>query len=81
MVTETEAVAEALDDAARHWPEDASARSRLLLRLVDAGHRAVRAENDEETARRVAAVRRTSGALTGVYRPDELGRLRDDWPE
>ena len=81
MVTETDAVARALDDAAQRWPEDASARSRLLLRLVDAGHRAVRGQQESDAARRVAAVRRTSGALTGVYRPDELARLRDDWPE
>src|SRR4051812_38513314 len=27
------------------------------------------------------AVEEADGSLTGVYRPDELERLRDDWPE
>mgnify|MGYP000898340026 FL=1 len=34
---------------------------------------------DDENRRRV--VDETSGALTGVYREDELSRLREDWPE
>jgi len=34
----------------------------------------------EEAERRRAAILRTSGALTGVYEPGYLERLRDDWP-
>jgi hypothetical protein len=80
-ITETEEVARALDEAAKRWPEERAARSRLLLRLVVEGYRALREERDERAARRRAAVQRTSGSLTGVYSDDYLDRLRGEWPE
>ena len=79
-ITETDEVARALDDAAEHWPEQRSARAKLLLELLRAGHRAISAERGREADRRRAGIRRTSGALTGAYPDDYLSRLRDDWP-
>jgi len=80
-ITETEEVSRALDEAARRWPEDRAARSRLLLRLVAEGYHALIEERDERAARWRAAVQRTSGSLTGAYPDDYLDRLRDEWPE
>jgi hypothetical protein len=79
-ITETDELAHALDDAARHWPQEADARGRLLLHLVHEGHRAIGDANSEESQRRRDAVERTAGELTGVYPADYLERLRDDWP-
>jgi hypothetical protein len=79
-ITETEDVARALDRAARRWPRDASRRGRLLMRLVQEGNRALEHADEEQRNRRAAAVQRTAGALTGVYAPGYLERLRDDWP-
>lgn len=78
-ITETDAIARALDEAGEHWPEVES-RSQLLLRLIAAGHRAVRQGLEQDADRRRAAIEATSGVLTGVYEPDYLSRLRDDWP-
>jgi hypothetical protein len=78
-ITETDELAAALDAAAARWPEVHSRRE-LLLRLVEEGREVIDRDRDEETARRRAAIRRTSGALTGAYEPGELERLRDDWP-
>ena len=72
-ITESDELAQALDAAARRWPREP--RGRLLVRLVDAGARAL-ADQDED---RRAAVRRTSGALTGAYPEGYLDLLRDDW--
>lgn len=80
MLTETDEVAEALRDAARRWPEDRERPAKLLLDLVREGHKAIATEEDEATARRLAAIERTAGALTGVYPPGYLQQLRDDWP-
>jgi hypothetical protein len=77
-ITETDAVARALDEADKRWPGEN--RSRLLLRLIAAGHGAIRESREQDARRRRAAVEATSGALTGVYEPDYLDRLRDDWP-
>ena len=79
-LTETDDLAAALDAAARRWPEDASSRSRLLLRLVDAGQRAIGEDGERERAHRRAAVDRTHGQFSGVYGPEYLDRLRDEWP-
>jgi hypothetical protein len=81
VVTETDNVARALDDAARRWPAEKDNRAKLLLHLVEEGHRAVIEQQDEANARREDAVARTSGALTGAYDDVYLARLREDWPE
>ena len=79
-LTETDELASALDTAARHWPEDAGSRSRLLLRLIEAGERAISEDRERERAQRRAAVDRTHGQFRGVYGPGYLERLRDEWP-
>lgn len=77
IITETDQVARALDDAARRWPEESGSRARLLLRLVEEGHRALA----DVTARRISAIQATAGALDGVYPVGYLDQLREDWPE
>jgi len=74
MITETDAVAEALADAAARWP--GLTASELLHKLLEEGHAALR--GSAATDRR--AVEQTSGALTGVYQPGERDALRDEWP-
>ena len=78
-ITETDNVAAALDAAAAHWPEVRSRRE-LLLRLVEQGREVIDRDRDGAIEHRREAIRRTSGALTGVYEPGYLERLRDDWP-
>jgi hypothetical protein len=80
MITESEAVARALDDAAQRWPRDRDNRSKLLLRLVEEGHRAVLDQRARDMVSQRDAVRRTSGALTGVFGDGYLTALREDWP-
>lgn len=79
VITETDEVAEALDAAAARWPEVGSRRELLLL-LVAQGRNAIEREQADDVELRRAAIRRTSGALTGAYEPEYLERLRDDWP-
>lgn len=76
VITETDDVAAALDDAAGRWPEDAANRRRLLLRLIDEGHRVVVRQRSMQAADRRAAVGRTAGVMDGVYGPGYLGDLR-----
>jgi hypothetical protein len=78
FVTETDDLAKALDDAARRWP--GLSRAQLLVRLALEGHRAAQQTHAERRHRRLDAVRRHSGSLTGVYGPDYLKDLREDWP-
>jgi hypothetical protein len=47
---------------------------------VAQGRAVIDSDREVAAARRREAIRRTSGALTGVFEPDYLERLRDDWP-
>ena len=81
MITETDQVAAALDDAARRWPQERGNRPRLLLRLLEEGHRSVAVQRQQLAESRRGAIARTSGTLTGAYGEDYLDRLREEWPE
>ena len=74
-VTDTGKLSEQLDEAQRRWP-DVHSRKELLLRLATAGREAI----EREAGERSTAIKETAGALTGVYQPNELERLREDWP-
>jgi hypothetical protein len=74
-LTDTGDLSELLDAAQRRWPE-VTDRKALLLRLAAAGGEAI----SGVAAERRAAVVETAGALTDVYEPGELERLREDWP-
>jgi len=76
MLTDTGELSELLDLAQRRWPEVAN-RKELLLRLAAAGAEAIATEVEE----RRKVIDATAGALTGIYEPGELARLREDWPE
>jgi len=80
VITETPAVARALDDAAERWPEDRKSRAKLLLHLVEEGHRAVVGLDQREATARRDSIERTAGALTGLYGDEYMRELREDWP-
>jgi hypothetical protein len=80
LITETEQVARALDEAAKRWPADSGNRAKLLLHLLEEGHRAVVGQRERSIRERREAVARTSGALTGDYGDGYLNELREDWP-
>jgi hypothetical protein len=79
-ITETDEVARALETAQHRWPDERSPR-RLLLRLIAEGERRVQESDDRHARERAAAIRRNSGAATGMYPPGYLDDLRNDWPE
>lgn len=78
QITETPAIARAIDRAAVRWPGEP--RSKLLLRLVDVGSQAL--EHHELTEREVhrAAVRASSGAYPDAFPDGFLDEIRQDWP-
>ncbi len=79
LITETGQVAQAIDDAAQYWPSE-NRRSELLLRLIEAGHHAVRAERADAGTSRLAAIDATHGVFPGLYGENYLEELRRDWP-
>ena len=77
FVTETDDLADALDEAERRWP--GLSRLQLLVRLALEGHHAAQRAHDDRR-RRLEAVRHHSGSLTGAYGPGYLKNLGEEWP-
>ena len=78
QVTETDAVAHALDIAAREWPDEP--RSKLLVRLVALGSESLEASQTEKRLARLRVLERTRGKYSDAFDADYLADLRDDWP-
>ncbi len=79
QVTETPDVAHALDIAARRWPGEP--RSKLLLRLLQAGSSTLEQERSEAARVRLRAVDATSGKYADLFPDEYVTQLREDWPE
>lgn len=78
QITETPAVAQAIDRAARRWPQEP--RSKLLLRLVDAGASVLENEQRQASDDHRHAVLSSSGKYPDAFGADYLQELRQDWP-
>lgn len=78
FVTETDDLAQALDAAEPRWP--GLSRAQILVRLALEAHRAALHAHEENRRRRLAALRKHSGMLTGAYGPNYLDRLHKEWP-
>ncbi len=79
IVTETDGVEKALDEAARRWP--GLSRAQLLVRLALRGAEAGRREASRRRKARRDVIAGTSGVLTGPYGSGYLEQLRSEWPE
>ena len=78
QITETPAVAHAIDLAAQRWPGEP--RSKLLLRLLAAGMDALEQNDQHIDHARREAVMASSGKYADAFGPDYLDQLRQDWP-
>jgi hypothetical protein len=78
QVTETEALARALELAEQEWPGEP--RSRLIERLAAAGAEQLAVRHSARHRERVAAMDALADMFTGTFPPAYLEELRKDWP-
>jgi hypothetical protein len=81
MITESDALAKAIDDAARLWPEVKDERAELLRRLIDRGIESVEAEFNKQIEARRKAVMEVAGSLSGIWPANWREEMRAGWPE
>jgi hypothetical protein len=79
QVTETATVARALDRAAMRWPGEP--RSKLLIRLVEAGAHTLEHDEHVESSAHRSAVLASAGRYDKAFGPNYLSDLRGDWPQ
>ena len=79
MVTETEDLSRALDEAARVWPEMADQRAQLLRRLIDIGMDEFSADVARSKEARQATVRGLAGTMTGTWPANWRKELLEEW--
>ncbi|WP_409436874.1 hypothetical protein [Mycobacterium sp. SMC-14] len=80
-ITETDDIGKALEVARHTWPDLADKPGALLRQLILLGRNTLVHDASHATVSRRRAVEETAGALAGVYGPDYLRDLREDWPE
>ena len=78
QVSLTPELDQAIDAASDTWPDEA--RSQLLTNLALLGATTLQAQRAEARQRRRRDLEALMGAFHGVYPPDYLERLREDWP-
>ena len=78
QVTETPEVARALDRAARRWPGEP--RSKLLVRLIEAGDGILEHDDNTDDLAHRSAVLASAGRYAEAFGPGYLSELRAEWP-
>ena len=76
MLTETDDIAKALDQAAIAWPALRGDRAALLRKLVEAGRASLEVSGGVHDL-----VRNAAGAATGVFPRNARAELLAEWPE
>lgn len=76
-VTETPAIAAAIDAAAEHWPGEP--RGRLVVRLVELGAASLAASPVETALARRMLFEELAAELDGAFEGFSLAELRDEW--
>ena len=79
-ITETDDIASALEMAAKTWPELAHKPGALLRRLILLGRNTLVHDRATAADAREQSIDATAGALAGVFGPNYLHALREDWP-
>lgn len=80
MITETDEIRAAIDEAARLWPEAADNRAELVRRLLLRGTPSALEAEVRRRAQFLITLDEAAGSMRGVYPPDAARRLTEEWP-
>lgn len=81
MITETDQLSDALNQAAKLWPELAEQRSLLLRKVLEAGIESIELEATKKTRGRLTGVQKLAGSMDGIWPKNWKEELAADWPK
>ena len=80
MITETDELGEALEKAAKIWPELAGQRTQLLRRILEVGSEQIEQRVNEAKSERLKQIQNLAGALSGAWPANWREEMAADWP-
>lgn len=80
MITETDELGVALEQAAELWPELRGQRGQLLRRILEVGSAEIKKTSTADHAERIQQIKAVAGNLTGVWPAGWREELAGDWP-
>lgn len=81
MITESEELAAALDQASVKWPDVSSQRTELLRKLIALGVQSLNQDLDEKAQARLTAVNQVAGSMTNSFPSNWRERQLADWSD
>ena len=81
MITESDQISNALNQASIIWPDLAGQRTLLLRKLIEIGASEVGEISTKIQAERTAQIQRLAGSLTGTWPENWREELKSDWPQ
>ena len=81
MITETDEIAAAIDEAAQRWPDIAGERAELLRRLIVSARADDNLNATKRREARLQAIRENAGGFDGAWDDNQLRELQEEWPE
>lgn len=81
MITETDELSRAIDDAGVLWPENKGERTVLLRRIITAGIESVESASEMRKHSRVEALTKYAGKFSGMWPAGWHQTMVEEWPE
>lgn len=80
MITESDELGQALDHAARLWPELKDQRSQLLRKVLEVGISELLQEETGRRSQRLKQIKAMAGTMGDVWPANWREELANDWP-
>lgn len=81
MITETEPIARALEEASALWPDVAAEKSKLLQKILSEGMETVHLRAENNKLEKVKIIRQVAGSMNGIWPDGWREELLNEWPE
>jgi len=80
MITETDRLTDALNQAEKLWPELSGKRTLLLRKVLEVGIKTIEVETANKTKSRLTGIQKLAGSMDNIWPKNWKEELAEDWP-